>query len=145
MVTFVQKLVRGSSEINRMQDEIALILGMIESMLPEKPGSDRVVEGHNGVSSRAFSLGPHKMHWHIDFYSAGEKRIHVSCYIGPFAQKKDRNSNLLTLNVGESKRVKNHRHVEMVYHDLDRFIGQVLEVFPELNSSFAPFIKAAER
>ncbi len=138
MVTLVQKLVRGSSEINRMNDEISLVLGMLRSMIPSNPvRSVNILDDGGGL--KELKLAPNrncKLFWVVRFFLGREGwTVRFLCFSDVHS-----NDNLLNHHS-----VLNHRDVLAVYQELDGLVERLLVQFPELNDAFAPFIKVADR
>lgn len=135
----VQKLLKGSAEIDRMRLEIdqliSLIIGYINQIrggldLPGRLGS----LGRQGVR---FESGMET--WIVGRIADGSNRIFVELVVSP-------RSGMRTVYSSEWKKLGKKvetEHVRGVYKALPRLVTELEKKFPNLTSAWAPLIKAA--
>lgn len=126
----VQRLIQGSRNLNRMKEEIQLVIGMIIELIPEI----------TKVGCGDFAFGTETCRWEVKSESRPGRHFMIRCLL--------QRGHIVELGYSSQREVPFYaKYVQRVYEELPVLVGEMFREYPELeikllyliNASYATF------
>jgi hypothetical protein len=138
----VENLLRGSDEINRMREEIALIIGLVWSNCPRPEIGSRTPNGFRPTPKPIDFAVPDNLIWRLQF-SPGDSSFGVYLHISAYTQESGQDERLYTHNPGGPTKLASSC-VKRIHSSLQPFLDALVGRYPKIETRFEYLLAAAE-